>query len=56
MKSAQNLDDLDFTKRPSKSEIYDPKVARICFESLGQMEDVAKGGVFFTENQNSDRM
>jgi CRP-like cAMP-binding protein len=56
MKSAQNLDDLDFTKRPSKSEIYDPKVARICFESLGQMEDVAKGEVFFTENQNSDRM
>jgi CRP-like cAMP-binding protein len=56
MMKDQSLDDLDFTKRPSKSEIYDPKVARICFESLGQMEDVPKGEVFFTENQNSDRM
>jgi len=56
MSNGQNLDDLDFTRRPSKSEIYDPKVARICFESLGEPELVPKGTVFFTENQNSDRM
>ncbi|HEY7744600.1 MAG TPA: cyclic nucleotide-binding domain-containing protein [Burkholderiales bacterium] len=56
MTSAQSFDDLDFTKRPSKSAIYDPNVARVCFESLGKVENVAKGGVFFTENQNSDLM
>lgn len=56
MTSAPNPEDLDFTRRPSKSEIYDPKVARICFESLGNVETVRKGTVFFTENQNSDRM
>jgi CRP/FNR family cyclic AMP-dependent transcriptional regulator len=56
MSVAGKADDLDFTRRPTKSPIYDPKVARICFESLGMLESVPKGGVFFTENQNSDRM
>jgi CRP-like cAMP-binding protein len=56
MSKGQSLDDLDFTRRPSKSEIYDPKVARICFESLGNVETVPRGTVFFTENQTSDRM
>jgi CRP-like cAMP-binding protein len=50
------MEDLDFTRRPTKSAIYDPKVARICFESQGKFENVAKGAVFFTENQNGDRM
>ena len=50
------MEDLDFTRRPTKSALYDPKVARICFESLGEIERVAKGENFFTENQNSDRM
>lgn len=50
------MEDLDFTRRPSKSPIYDPAVARICFEALGQVEDMNRGAVFFTENQNSDRM
>ncbi|HSC95892.1 MAG TPA: cyclic nucleotide-binding domain-containing protein [Burkholderiales bacterium] len=50
------MEDLDFTRRPTKSAIYDPKIARVCFDSLGQVEDVTKGAVFFTENQNSDRM
>ena len=50
------MEDLDFTRRPTKSAIYDPAVARICFESLGKVERVAKGEVFFSENQNSDRM
>lgn len=50
------MEDLDFTRRPTKSALYDPTVARICFESLGKVERVARGVVFFTENQNSDRM
>src|SRR3990172_4477553 len=50
------MEDLDFTRRPTKSAIYDPAVARICFEALGRAESVARGGIFFTENQNSDRM
>jgi len=50
------MEDLDFTRRPTKSALYDPTVARICFESLGKIESVARGEVFFTENQNSDRM
>jgi CRP-like cAMP-binding protein len=50
------MEDLDFTRRPTKSAIYDPAVARVCFEALGKFESVARGGTFFTENQNSDRM
>jgi len=50
------MEDLDFTRRPTKSPIYDPNVARICFKSLGNVERVAQGEIFFTENQNSDRM
>jgi CRP-like cAMP-binding protein len=50
------MEDLDFTRRPTKSALYDPAVARICFESLGKVESVAQSMVFFTENQNSDRM
>jgi CRP-like cAMP-binding protein len=50
------MEDLDFTRRPTKSALYDPAVARICFESLGKVERVAQSMVFFTENQNSDRM
>jgi CRP-like cAMP-binding protein len=50
------MEDLDFTRRPTKSVIYDPAIARICFESLGQLENVTKGVIFFTENQNTDRM
>ena len=56
MTKVQNREDLDFTRRPTKSPIYDPTVAKICFESLGRVERVTKGDVFFTENQNSDRM
>jgi CRP/FNR family transcriptional regulator, cyclic AMP receptor protein len=56
MNGAENMEDLDFTRRPAKSAIYDPAVARNCFEALGKAESVAQGGLFFTENQNSDRM
>lgn len=50
------MDDLDFTSRPAKSTIYDPAIAKACFQSLGKVEIVSQGGHFFTENQNSDRM
>ncbi|MBI3041843.1 MAG: cyclic nucleotide-binding domain-containing protein [Betaproteobacteria bacterium] len=50
------MDELDFTSRPAKSAIYDPGVARNCFESLGRVELVSQGGQFFAENQNSDKM
>lgn len=49
------MEDLDFT-RPAKSPIYDPAIARTCFESLGKVENVAEGGSFFAENQASDKM
>jgi len=52
------MEDLDFTgaDRPSKSAIYDPSVARMCFEAVGKVERVPQGGNFFSENQTSDRM
>jgi CRP/FNR family transcriptional regulator, cyclic AMP receptor protein len=50
------MDDLDFTARPAKNAIYDPNVARKCFEALGKLEVVNQAGQFFTENQNSDKM
>lgn len=49
------MEDLDFT-RPARSEIYDPAVARQCFESLGKEERVAQGQFFFKEGETSDRM
>jgi CRP-like cAMP-binding protein len=49
-------EDLDFTARPARSEIYDPSVARACFQSMGKVEIIPQGGNFFTENQGSDRM
>ena len=49
-------EDLDFTDRPAKSEIYDPAVARNCFQAMGKVEIISQGGNFFAENQTSDRM
>ena len=49
------MEDLDFT-RPERSEIYDPAIARTCFESLGKPESVPQGEPFFTQGQTSDRM
>lgn len=53
-----DMEDLDFTgaSRPSKSAIYDPLVARMCFEAQGMAELIPPGGNFFSENQSSDRM
>jgi CRP-like cAMP-binding protein len=50
------MEDLDFTSRPAKSAIYDPGVARRCFEARGKVELMPLGGQFFAENQNSDKM
>ena len=53
------MDELDFTgatARPGRNAIYDPAVARACFEKLGKVEMASQGGQFFTENQASDRM
>jgi CRP/FNR family transcriptional regulator, cyclic AMP receptor protein len=50
------VDDLDFTSRPAKNAIYDPAVARTCFQSLGKVELISQGGAFFTEGQTSDKM
>jgi CRP-like cAMP-binding protein len=50
-----DMDDLDFT-RAARSEIYDPAVARACFESLGRPESFAEGSAIFSENEAADRM
>jgi CRP-like cAMP-binding protein len=49
------MDDLDFT-RPARSEIYDPAIARACFESLGRPEVFAEGATIFAQNEPADRM
>lgn len=53
------MEELDFTvtpARPARNALYDPAVARACFEQLGREESVPGGGQFFAENQASDRM
>jgi CRP/FNR family transcriptional regulator, cyclic AMP receptor protein len=50
-----SMDDLDFTS-PAREALYDPGVARLCFESLGKPEVVADAQPFFSENDASDRM
>jgi CRP-like cAMP-binding protein len=50
-----DLEDLDFT-RPAKHEIYDPAVARTCFEKLGTAETFLQGKPLFMEGQHSDRV
>ena len=49
------MEDLDFT-RPARHEIYDPAIARACFEALGAPQTVDKGQSFFKEGDTSDRM
>src|SRR5262245_47893454 len=50
------MDELDFTARPANNAIYDPTVAKKCFEALGKLEVVNRAGQFCTANQNSDKM
>ncbi len=47
--------DLDFTGT-ARDEIYDPAIARNCFEALGRPENVEEGEFFFEHNQTSERM
>jgi len=49
------MEDLDFT-RPARHEIYDPEVARACFESLSKAQSVAQGERFFAEGEASEHM
>jgi len=49
------MEDLDFTS-PAREPLFDPAVARACFESLGKPESVPEGQPFFAEDQASDRM
>jgi CRP/FNR family cyclic AMP-dependent transcriptional regulator len=49
------MDELDFTLAP-RDKIYDPAIARTCFEALGKPESVAEGEFFFEHDQASDRM
>ena len=50
------MEELDFTGGTARDQIYDPAIARTCFESLGRPESVAEGKSFFEHNQASDRM
>jgi len=50
-----DMEDLDFT-RPARDEIYDPTVARTCFEVLGKPEAFVQSSPFFTEGETTDRM
>jgi CRP/FNR family cyclic AMP-dependent transcriptional regulator len=47
------MNSLDFTN-PARDELYDPKIAHECFESLGQVCDLAKDEAFFAENEKSN--
>lgn len=48
--------DLDFTQPAAQDEAYDPEVARKCFESFGQTQNVGEMQAFFLEGQPSDKM
>ena len=44
------LKDLDFTK-PASDDLYDPEIARNCFESLGEQLLLGKDDAFFAESE-----
>jgi CRP/FNR family cyclic AMP-dependent transcriptional regulator len=48
--------ELDFTQPAAQDEAYDPEVARKCFESFGQTENVGEMQTFFLEGQSSEKM
>ena len=53
--SPADMEDLDFTTR-AREPLFDPAVARACFESLGGAESIPEGQPFFAEGEASDRM
>jgi CRP/FNR family cyclic AMP-dependent transcriptional regulator len=48
--------ELDFTQPAAQDEAYDPEVARKCFDSFGQTENVGEMQTFFLEGQSSEKM
>ena len=57
------MDDLDFSgslkpaaPRPPQGPVYVPAVARAFFESAGKEERIARGTVFFAENEKANRI
>lgn len=51
----KNMDDLDFTTS-ARDAIYDPAIARTCFETLGEACKLSAEGVFFAESERSEHM
>lgn len=49
------MEDLDFTTR-AREPLFDPAIARACFEALGKPESVPEDRPFFAEGDASDRM
>ena len=49
------MEELDFTGT-ARDEIFDPAIARTCFEALGKTKNVEEGKSFFEHNQTSVRM
>ncbi len=49
------MNSLDFTN-PARDELYEPRIAYECFESLGEPCNLAKDEAFFAENEKSDHM
>ena len=49
------MDDLDFSVS-SRDKIYDPAIARTCFESFGKTCKLDEGDAFFAENEQSADM
>jgi CRP-like cAMP-binding protein len=49
------MDDLDFTGT-ARSVLYDPGIARKCFESFGKLEKAGAGEAIFAEGDDSDKM
>lgn len=50
------MEELDFTGGTARDQIYDPAIARTCFEALGKAQSVEENKSFFEHNQASDRM
>lgn len=49
------MKDLDFTK-PASNDLYDPEIARACFESLGETIHLAKDEAFFAESEPGENL
>jgi CRP/FNR family transcriptional regulator, cyclic AMP receptor protein len=50
------MDELDFTAPARGDDAPKPDIARQCFDSLGKVESIPEGGVFFREGEAADKM